>query len=160
MSKLTFTQTLRPYTSYTVLIIYWHIYMYIVYLWLCIHYIHMQYTVYSYIHFVLWHSLKHSLYIHCIHFWLYTDNIPRVYCVHMYFFTFTQTLVYLVKSVYSVYSDVLIIYVHCIYTYILYTNHYISIYTFDYICTVYSAYTVFISVYVLFDIHSNTHCIH
>jgi hypothetical protein len=52
----------------------------------------------------------------------------------MYFLTFTQTLVYLVKSVYSVYSDVLvIIYVHCIYTYILCTNHYISIYTFDYI---------------------------
>ena len=81
----------------------------------------------------------------------------------MYFLTFTQTLVCIVKSVYSVYSDVLIIYVHCVYMYILYTNHYISIYTFDYtgnICTVYSAYTVFISVYVLFDIHSNTYCIH
>ena len=51
----------------------------------------------------------------------------------MYFLTFTQTLVCLVKSVYSVYSDVLIIYVHCVYTYILYTNHYISIYTFDYV---------------------------
>ena len=105
------------------------------------------------------HSNTH--YIYTVYtFAPYTDNIPRVYCVYMYFLTFTQRLVYLVKSVYSVYSDVLIIYVHCIYTYILYTNHYISIYTFDYICTVYSAYTVFISVYVLFDIHSNTHCIH
>ena len=62
----------------------------------------------------------------------------------MYFLTFTQTLVCLVKSVYSVYSDVLIIYVHCVYTYILYTNYYISIYTFDYIRIIYVQYILHI----------------
>jgi hypothetical protein len=136
MSKLIFTQTL-PIGLYSTDN---NLYVYCVFM--TMYTLYTQNTLYSYTLSFDIHSNTHYI-IHCIHFWLFTDNISRVYCVHMYFLTFAQTLVCIVKSVYSVYSDVLmIIYVHCVYmyTYILYTNHYISIYNFDYIPIIYVQY--------------------